>query len=158
MIQLPPRSTLFPYTTLFRSIRTARCRRNAWLLPILMLVSMGLLAVGQVLGDGGRDSDDLGGNGQSLECLFHFFVVVQREGDDRVRQGSGLHDQVSFRIQGGADGIHAVEVQTEYGIRVAVVVERVTLLLGQFRRTRTAGNVLQLRRKLQEPAELGPRR
>src|ERR1035438_3687990 len=123
MIQLPPRSTLFPYTTLFRSIRTARCRRNAWLLPILMLVSMGLLAVGQVLGDGGRNSDDFGGDRQIVKSRFHFFVVGKREGDDRIRQGSGLHDQVPFRIEGGADGIHAVEVQTEYGIRVAVVVE-----------------------------------
>src|SRR2546430_11410877 len=26
MIRRPPRSTLFPYTTLFRSCRTARCR------------------------------------------------------------------------------------------------------------------------------------
>src|ERR1019366_9317450 len=100
-----------------------------------MLVSMGLLAVGQVLRDGGRDSDDFGGDGQVVESRFHFFVVVQRKRDDRVRQGSGLQDQVPFRIQGGADGIHAVEVQTEYGIRVAVVVERVTLILGQFHRT-----------------------
>src|SRR6266436_7639688 len=31
MIRRPPRSTLFPYTTLFRSSRTSRCRRTcAW--------------------------------------------------------------------------------------------------------------------------------
>src|ERR1017187_2290436 len=65
-----------------------------------MLVSMGLLAVGQVLGDGGRDSDDLGNDGQIVESRFHFFFVGKREGDDRIRQGSGLHDQVPFRIQG----------------------------------------------------------
>src|SRR2546430_13628965 len=29
MIRRPPRSTLFPYTTLFRSIRTSACRRSA---------------------------------------------------------------------------------------------------------------------------------
>src|SRR2546427_7716437 len=29
MIRRPPRSTLFPYTTLFRSILTAECRREA---------------------------------------------------------------------------------------------------------------------------------
>src|SRR2546427_4757675 len=29
MIRRPPRSTLFPYTTLFRSIRPCRCRRAA---------------------------------------------------------------------------------------------------------------------------------
>src|ERR1035441_11002956 len=129
-------------------MRTARCRRNAWLLPILMLVSMGLLAVRQVLGDGGRDSDDLGCYGQIVESRFHFCVVVQRKGDDCIRQGSGLHDEVPFRIEGGADGIHAVEVQTEYGIRVAVGVERGALILGQFHRTRTVGNGMQLRRKL----------
>src|SRR5258707_7578348 len=32
MIRRPPRSTLFPYTTLFRSVRAGR-RRNPWPVP-----------------------------------------------------------------------------------------------------------------------------
>src|SRR5260370_25610384 len=39
MIRRPPRSTLFPYTTLFRSLGTARWRRRA-------LLGMALAAVG----------------------------------------------------------------------------------------------------------------
>src|SRR5215475_15270400 len=30
MIRRPPRSTLFPYTTLFRSAGAGACRRNRW--------------------------------------------------------------------------------------------------------------------------------
>src|SRR5258708_27978896 len=30
MIRRPPRSTLFPYTTLFRSLRTATAGRDGW--------------------------------------------------------------------------------------------------------------------------------
>src|SRR2546426_6675061 len=32
MIRRPPRSTLFPYTTLFRSIRSPPCTRWCWLM------------------------------------------------------------------------------------------------------------------------------
>src|SRR5438477_9382652 len=35
MIRRPPRSTLFPYTTLFRSRRNRRCCDDAWRLPDL---------------------------------------------------------------------------------------------------------------------------
>src|SRR5436190_16756884 len=31
MLRRPPRSTLFPYTTLFRSILSSICRRDVWL-------------------------------------------------------------------------------------------------------------------------------
>src|SRR3712207_7305165 len=37
MIRRPPRSTLFPYTTLFRSRRAARRSRSANLFPLLSL-------------------------------------------------------------------------------------------------------------------------
>src|SRR2546429_4516444 len=42
MIRRPPRSTLFPYTTLFRSLFRAGCRIpvvNVWLIPDLVVLS-----------------------------------------------------------------------------------------------------------------------
>src|SRR5258708_19481800 len=36
MIRRPPRSTLFPYTTLFRSPAGLRCRRRRWGAPFSM--------------------------------------------------------------------------------------------------------------------------
>src|SRR5256885_12022145 len=51
MIRRPPRSTLFPYTTLFRSVRAGRWREGRpmlYELPRLMGQTLGLIAFGHV--------------------------------------------------------------------------------------------------------------
>src|SRR5258708_1933502 len=47
MIRRPPRSTLFPYTTLFRSEKIARARRIAWTAGLISFVSVG--AIGSIV-------------------------------------------------------------------------------------------------------------
>src|SRR3712207_8733544 len=47
MIRRPPRSTLFPYTTLFRSMKVRRERRATWLRVALCLIACAL-AIGTV--------------------------------------------------------------------------------------------------------------
>src|SRR2546426_1808479 len=54
MIRRPPRSTLFPYTTLFRSIRRYTCRRSP--LPACMFSAAARVLLGRVLH--GRDPRD----------------------------------------------------------------------------------------------------
>src|SRR5256885_9891332 len=51
MIRRPPRSTLFPYTTLFRSIDGGGARAAAALLLLLFAARRGLFAAGFRLGD-----------------------------------------------------------------------------------------------------------
>src|SRR6266436_8360004 len=46
MIRRPPRSTLFPYTTLFRSHATSKARFSAILLAVFALVALILAAIG----------------------------------------------------------------------------------------------------------------
>src|SRR2546429_9449883 len=48
MIRRPPRSTLFPYTTLFRSVRVLR-RRSNFYVPVL-IIALGYLAGALALG------------------------------------------------------------------------------------------------------------
>src|SRR2546429_4906475 len=45
MIRRPPRSTLFPYTTLFRSPQPARARGHAWCLPSPLRPDASILGV-----------------------------------------------------------------------------------------------------------------
>src|SRR3712207_8880952 len=51
MIRRPPRSTLFPYTTLFRSVVVEDLRPRAHALVGLVAGALGLLAVAGVVGD-----------------------------------------------------------------------------------------------------------
>src|SRR3712207_7273412 len=61
MIRRPPRSTLFPYTTLFRSARVGILERGAEALPELaQAVAHGLRVHAELVGDG----LDLGGAGE----------------------------------------------------------------------------------------------
>src|SRR3712207_8637565 len=69
MIRRPPRSTLFPYTTLFRSDHALRAER-----PELREVGLFLVGAGRVGDRVERDDDDAG---------------VARLGDDGVQRGRG---------------------------------------------------------------------
>src|SRR3712207_8720363 len=100
MIRRPPRSTLFPYTTLFRSVEVDALRRREQLDPD---------HAGGVAGDpprlhrpmrrhrdmvllvgGGRDAVDAGGEGQALIL-----------GDERDRESTRLnssHAHISYGV------------------------------------------------------------
>src|SRR3712207_9273517 len=49
MIRRPPRSTLFPYTTLFRSAVGARCRRGMTLLELAIVATLAGVLLGVVV-------------------------------------------------------------------------------------------------------------
>src|SRR2546430_11648730 len=52
MIRRPPRSTLFPYTTLFRSNRPKRCSRHSADLHRVLLKTIGALCADRCFRDG----------------------------------------------------------------------------------------------------------
>src|SRR3712207_9356980 len=45
MIRLPPRSTLFPYTTLFRSLSRVNYERNNNLVIVAVAIGMGVIPI-----------------------------------------------------------------------------------------------------------------
>src|SRR5256885_7204893 len=57
MIRRPPRSTLFPYTTLFRSLQNADVRPAAAFQPLERLLDLGLAGL-LLLGQEGRRRHD----------------------------------------------------------------------------------------------------
>src|SRR3712207_8224763 len=59
MIRRPPRSTLFPYTTLFRSHLNMRFGPKATLIPALVSIGTGLLLFVRTPVDGGYVADIL---------------------------------------------------------------------------------------------------
>src|SRR3989454_12520912 len=79
MIRRPPRSTLFPYTTLFRSVRLAEMlEQDPYDLPALLLLGRALL-------DDKRDEQALEAFRRALkfdpdqvEALFQLGVVLAR--------------------------------------------------------------------------------
>src|SRR3712207_6892813 len=81
MIRRPPRSTLFPYTTLFRSLRHAPfslARRLLGRVPALVLVQEGLDAPGH-----------------RLQHLFHADLLLE---DAAALLGPDLIDRKSTRL------------------------------------------------------------
>src|SRR5256885_14821411 len=87
MIRRPPRSTLFPYTTLFRSRRQRRSRQ----LPVLFLLSAGRRARGLLCEHGAcrspparPEADHSGGAGEALSA---------GRADAARRRGAALHRQ-----------------------------------------------------------------
>src|SRR5260221_9931655 len=73
MIRRPPRSTLFPYTTLFRSLIVKYLSQTAWLQMTMLIEALLLFAVGQL-----REMPALG----ALLPLFlaaQFLAVLDRK-------------------------------------------------------------------------------
>src|SRR2546430_5274435 len=91
MIRRPPRSTLFPYTTLFRSLRP-RCRRgrleSGWLLVSWLRADVGRQALRW------QAAEDMQGDDVSPSAQF-----VEGNGLDRksTRLNSS-HSQISYAV------------------------------------------------------------
>src|SRR5690242_21850260 len=91
MIRRPPRSTLFPYTTLFRSYRDANMQTvvlNALYFPFVSFLATMALAV--VLGYGGHLYFD---QAITLGTLFAFMLYVNNFFDP-VQQLSQLYNKI----------------------------------------------------------------
>src|SRR5256885_11426454 len=73
MIRRPPRSTLFPYTTLFRSLLLPPIGRAAWV--GLLLTSLNLVPVAQL--DGDRKSTRL--NSSHLVISYAVFCLKKKK-------------------------------------------------------------------------------
>src|SRR2546421_5083673 len=87
MIRRPPRSTLFPYTTLFRSVRQvipARVRTGQWTRLVRALL----------------DTPD--GRGTAAEAaLLHLTGLLTRRGlvvDRKSTRLNSSHDQISYAV------------------------------------------------------------
>src|SRR3712207_6928569 len=80
MIRRPPRSTLFPYTTLFRSVRRARVKqdRAARQQKEFFLLERGRLRENDV-GELGRRVQCLGGHDQEIRSEEHTSELQSRQ-------------------------------------------------------------------------------
>src|SRR5215475_984073 len=77
MIRRPPRSTLFPYTTLFRSSPQARCRCRA-------------VDSGDVGGQGGEDRKSTRLNSSHVQISYAVFCLKKKTRPHTVRPGKTL--------------------------------------------------------------------
>src|SRR3712207_9489575 len=97
MIRRPPRSTLFPYTTLFRSISTAeatlqlmRALANGHATPAQRTFGAALAAWPQFF--------DRAGHKHSAGTPFEGLSGIDEEGDERVRQFHGASSPGAFGL------------------------------------------------------------
>src|SRR5260221_2670018 len=77
MIRRPPRSTLFPYTTLFRSLIYS-ARRSSSVTPMINLYVWDGALLGQVRDNGGAGVYSVGGTQLVNDGLAHY-VVFSRD-------------------------------------------------------------------------------
>src|SRR3712207_6883814 len=86
MIRRPPRSTLFPYTTLFRSPRDAEDDLALGLADALDRLHLGVLAV-----PGQHDR-------QGFEHLAHRLVELGLSGDRKSTRLNSSHANISYAV------------------------------------------------------------
>src|SRR2546421_6735886 len=89
MIRRPPRSTLFPYTTLFRSLMTLRKKRSSREIPI----GSGELGANTV----GWDVPDPSANPEKL-CAQCEKERLLRKADRKSTRLNSSHDQISYAV------------------------------------------------------------
>src|SRR2546430_5126011 len=98
MIRRPPRSTLFPYTTLFRSIRTRMTARIVSILFVLVIATTPGLAQDMlypVLGKSDRKSTRL--NSSHSQISYAVFCLKKKNTHARSQlQGCILVDKISY--------------------------------------------------------------
>src|SRR2546421_8414321 len=86
MIRRPPRSTLFPYTTLFRSIRQiVESLTSGFSDATINLLMSHLTCVGGVFGGGER----------SAQSIFEYSVPATDRKSTRLNSS---HDQISYAV------------------------------------------------------------
>src|SRR5258707_6263502 len=125
MIRRPPRSTLFPYTTLFRSIKPGAINKQAIFGLISQLIEDILMeGEGEVVAAGGEsptpaccDDDVLGavdfvgdGGGEAgiwQEVVPEEFAGGFVEGAEEVVAGAGDEEEAAGGDEGAAIGFHA---------------------------------------------------
>src|SRR5690349_23482194 len=120
MIRRPPRSTLFPYTTLFRSRRHDRAVGDADAVMLLVLVLQTAQDRDGVLDARLIDEHRLEAPGQCSVLLDVLAILVERGGADAVQLAAGerrlqqigsVHRAVS--LAGADDGVHLVDEQDD---------------------------------------------
>src|SRR3712207_7579618 len=82
MIRRPPRSTLFPYTTLFRSAETVRVRKGGTPLDVSLVVSPIREASGELVGASTVARD----------------ITAQKRSDEALRASRARLDRKSTRL------------------------------------------------------------
>src|SRR3712207_7228486 len=100
MILRPPRSTLFPYTTLFRSPDTAGVRVRV---PVLLVTVEPVAAQrrrGQAQGqvDGPRRSEEHTSELQSRQYLVCRLLLEKKKRDRKSTRLNCSHDNISYAV------------------------------------------------------------
>src|SRR2546430_13582380 len=88
MIRRPPRSTLFPYATLFRSNLPAKARGHHWCRP----------RRARQREFGGRDTQVAFGSGALLAGRHLLFTAQRGRGDRKSTRLNSSHSQISYAV------------------------------------------------------------
>src|SRR5215203_2607337 len=99
MIRRPPRSTLFPYTTLFRSPRPSRCRRRSRSGPVAR-------ACPPRSGRGDRKSTRL--NSSHANISYAVFCLQKKKASRAVPRRGPAAQRSVFRIRRSVTNIRSV--------------------------------------------------
>src|SRR2546421_9276840 len=88
MIRRPPRSTLFPYTTLFRSEGAKKAGRDGTQLDL------GCVVVGSV----GEDPKTARDGAREMAAMYLANKVQNIKGDRKSTRLNSSHDQISYAV------------------------------------------------------------
>src|SRR5260221_7614869 len=101
MIRRPPRSTLFPYTTLFRSVRVG----SAWWGSCCMGIGE---RSGTAAGRGGHDTDRKSTRLNSSHTVISYAVFCLKKKNKNERKAESRLDKEHVMLTGGNTRGHAV--------------------------------------------------
>src|SRR3712207_9468992 len=102
MIRRPPRSTLFPYTTLFRSVDSGRFKDE--IVPVTIKNKKGDIVV---------DTDEYPNRKTNLEKLAGLKPAFKKDGSVTAGNASGLNDGASIVLMASEE---AVKEQDRKGV------------------------------------------
>src|SRR2546428_8910683 len=101
MIRRPPRSTLFPYTTLFRSERVGRRRLLRVVnVPVPVVPAINFLSAGAPRRTDERDAGQDGGErrGDAHDEPPHAEILAHHREDRKSTRLNSSHDQISYAV------------------------------------------------------------